>query len=81
MALGIEAGHLQPGDRVALLGIGSGINVLMLAVDWQHSLVGGPAKRAAGCKRLASSCLVLRFALVTTCFAPPTTRRTISRSK
>jgi len=37
MAIGIENGHLQPRDRVALLGIGSGINVLMLAVDWQTS--------------------------------------------
>ena len=35
MALGIEAGHLQPGDRVALLGIGSGLNSLMLGLDWQ----------------------------------------------
>ena len=40
MALGAEAGHLQPGDHAALLGIGSGINVLMLAVEWQKSLVG-----------------------------------------
>ena len=30
-AIGIENGHVQPGDRVALLGIGSGINVIMLA--------------------------------------------------
>jgi 3-oxoacyl-[acyl-carrier-protein] synthase-3 len=38
--LGIEQGHLKPGDRVALLGIGSGINVLMLAVHWQrHSSI------------------------------------------
>jgi 3-oxoacyl-[acyl-carrier-protein] synthase-3 len=36
-ALGIENGHLQANDRVALLGIGSGINVLMLGVDWQRS--------------------------------------------
>ena len=36
MAMGIEQGHLEPGDRVALLGIGSGINALMLAVDWQQ---------------------------------------------
>jgi len=36
-ALGVEHGHLQPGDRLGLLGIGSGINVLMLGVDWQHS--------------------------------------------
>lgn len=38
MALGIEAGHLQPNQRAALLGIGSGINVLMLAIDWRTTL-------------------------------------------
>ncbi len=37
-ALGIENDHLQKNDRLALLGIGSGINVLLLAVDWQESL-------------------------------------------
>jgi 3-oxoacyl-[acyl-carrier-protein] synthase III len=37
MALGIEAGHLQRGDRVALLGIGSGLNSVMLGVDWQST--------------------------------------------
>jgi 3-oxoacyl-[acyl-carrier-protein] synthase-3 len=42
LALGVEAGHVKPDERVALLGIGSGINVLMLAVDWQHSLIGSP---------------------------------------
>jgi 3-oxoacyl-[acyl-carrier-protein] synthase-3 len=34
MARGIEAGHVQPGDRVAMLGIGSGINSIMLGVEW-----------------------------------------------
>ncbi|MDO5674183.1 MAG: 3-oxoacyl-ACP synthase III [bacterium] len=34
MALGIEAGKLLPGRRAALLGIGSGINALMLGVEW-----------------------------------------------
>ncbi|HEV7222292.1 MAG TPA: 3-oxoacyl-ACP synthase III [Pirellulales bacterium] len=38
-ALGIERGHLAQGDQVALLGIGSGINVLMLAVDWRRAAV------------------------------------------
>jgi acyl-CoA:acyl-CoA alkyltransferase len=33
-SLGIEKGHVQPGDRVALLGIGSGINVMMLGLEW-----------------------------------------------
>jgi len=34
-ALGIESGHLAAGDQVALLGIGSGLNALMLGIDWQ----------------------------------------------
>ena len=34
-ALGIGQGHLQPGDRVALLGIGSGLNSVMMGIDWQ----------------------------------------------
>jgi 3-oxoacyl-[acyl-carrier-protein] synthase-3 len=34
-AMGIERGQMCPGDRVALLGIGSGINVVMLGLDWQ----------------------------------------------
>ena len=34
MACGIEAGQLLPGQRAALLGIGSGINSLMLGVEW-----------------------------------------------
>lgn len=38
-AIGIENGHLAKDDHLALLGIGSGINVLMLAVDWQTSLL------------------------------------------
>src|SRR3954470_5354324 len=36
MARGIEAGCSSAGDHVAMLGIGSGINCLMLAVDWQQ---------------------------------------------
>ncbi len=34
MALASEEGFLRPGDRVAMLGIGSGINSLMIAVEW-----------------------------------------------
>jgi 3-oxoacyl-[acyl-carrier-protein] synthase III len=33
-ALGIERGHVDPGDNVALLGIGSGLNALMLGMHW-----------------------------------------------
>ena len=35
-AMGIEQGHLRPGDRVAMMGIGSGINVVILGIDWQQ---------------------------------------------
>ncbi len=38
-AIGVERGHVAPDDRVAFLGIGSGINVLMLGVEWHKSLV------------------------------------------
>jgi len=41
LALGAEAGHLQPSDHVALLGIGSGFNCQMLALEWQRSQVAG----------------------------------------
>lgn len=37
-AIGIESEHLRPGDHVALLGIGSGINVIMLGIDWKRGL-------------------------------------------
>lgn len=33
-ALGVQRGHVAPGDRVAWLGIGSGLNCLMLGIDW-----------------------------------------------
>jgi acyl-CoA:acyl-CoA alkyltransferase len=36
-SLGIESGHVQPGDRVALFGIGSGINVIMLGIEWRQT--------------------------------------------
>ncbi len=34
LALAADAGAIQPGDQVGLLGIGSGLNCLMLAVEW-----------------------------------------------
>ena len=41
MALAAENEHLATGDRVGMLGIGSGINCLMLGVQWQVPLVRG----------------------------------------
>ncbi len=34
IAAAIEAGAVREGDQVALLGIGSGLNSLMLALEW-----------------------------------------------
>jgi 3-oxoacyl-[acyl-carrier-protein] synthase-3 len=39
MAIGLERGFVNKGERLGLLGIGSGINCLMAAVHWQRSLV------------------------------------------
>lgn len=41
MALASQTGHIRPQDRVALLGIGSGINCQMLGVEWQKTCVQG----------------------------------------
>ncbi len=50
-AIAIERGFIGPNENVALLGIGSGVNVMMLAVQWKKSLVGAakrlPAKAIA----------------------------------
>lgn len=40
MAVALEKDHVVSGNRVALLGIGSGINCLMMAVEWQKTLSG-----------------------------------------
>lgn len=39
LAVGAERKFLQAGDNVGMLGIGSGINCLMLGVQWRRSLV------------------------------------------
>ncbi len=41
MARGLEERPASKGDRLALLGIGSGINCVMLACDWQESRILG----------------------------------------
>lgn len=37
-SLGIETGFAREGEKLAFLGIGSGINVVMLAVEWNRTL-------------------------------------------
>lgn len=39
-AIGTENGFARPGDRVALMGIGSGINVVMLGMEWNRTPPG-----------------------------------------
>lgn len=39
MAAGIEQGRVDADDNVGMLGIGSGINCVMLGVNWQRALV------------------------------------------
>jgi 3-oxoacyl-[acyl-carrier-protein] synthase-3 len=39
MAAGIEQGHVDANDNIGMLGIGSGINCVMLGVNWQRALV------------------------------------------
>jgi acyl-CoA:acyl-CoA alkyltransferase len=41
LALGAEQGHVPAGAPVALLGIGSGLNSLMLGLEWQSVAVQG----------------------------------------
>jgi len=38
LALGLQRNVVQPGDQIALLGIGSGLNCVMLGLDWQKTL-------------------------------------------
>ena len=54
MALAAEAGQLPRDQRVAMLGIGSGINCQMLGVRWQVSLVDGGPRDTFG-RELASA--------------------------
>ncbi|MCA9132113.1 MAG: 3-oxoacyl-ACP synthase III [Planctomycetales bacterium] len=41
LALGLKSGALAAGSRIALLGIGSGINSVMMSTHWPQPLVAG----------------------------------------
>ncbi len=41
LAMGLCSGAIKPASNVALLGIGSGINSVMMATRWQHPIVAG----------------------------------------
>ena len=57
MAIACQTGFVRPGDLVALLGIGSGINCLMAGTRWQKSLISGnlPEDALGGALKLAAS--------------------------
>ena len=41
MAIACQQGFIRSGDRVGLLGIGSGINCIMMEIEWQTNQVSG----------------------------------------
>lgn len=41
LAMGLRSQSIKAGSRVALLGIGSGINSVMMTTHWQHPIVAG----------------------------------------
>jgi len=47
-ALGVQRGHVRSGEHLALMGIASGINVMVLGVDWQESLADEGSRAALG---------------------------------
>jgi len=55
MAVGLERGHVAAGDNVAMLGIGSGINCLMLGVSWQRVLSSKDVQQPASDSQQVSS--------------------------
>jgi 3-oxoacyl-[acyl-carrier-protein] synthase-3 len=48
MALGVEQGRVRKGEHVAMLGIGSGINCLMLGAEWQRTAAHSKSKTTKG---------------------------------
>ncbi len=41
MAIGAQQGFIEPGENVGMLGIGSGINCIMLGAHWNRTVVAG----------------------------------------
>ena len=47
LAIAAETGFIKPDDQVALLGIGSGINSIMVGVQWREARVGSHGRVTA----------------------------------
>ena len=54
-AVGTQTGFAKPGDCVALLGIGSGINVIMLGIEWQKTIVDAEFQRQTIVQKIAEA--------------------------
>ena len=52
-AVGIQTGFAKPGDRIALMGIGSGINVIMLGVEWKKTIADAEFQQLDIVKKIA----------------------------
>ena len=50
LAMGIRAGFISAGKKVALLGIGSGINSVMMATEWDQPLASGEIDASAAAR-------------------------------
>ncbi|MFM9066866.1 MAG: 3-oxoacyl-[acyl-carrier-protein] synthase III C-terminal domain-containing protein [Planctomycetota bacterium] len=48
LGIGLERGVVAAGEQLAFLGIGSGINCLMLAAEWQRACVLGDPIGSSG---------------------------------
>lgn len=51
LALAAQTQFIEPGQNVALLGIGSGINCVMIGAQWQTTMVSGTGEMPEGMQR------------------------------
>jgi 3-oxoacyl-[acyl-carrier-protein] synthase-3 len=60
VAVGMQTGFVQSGERAALLGIGSGINVIMLGIEWQKSIIDPKFQQYDVVKKICETNKLLR---------------------
>lgn len=54
LAFAASSGHITPGDQVGMLGIGSGINSVMISAKWQETRVQGDGSLPASDRQIGS---------------------------
>jgi 3-oxoacyl-[acyl-carrier-protein] synthase-3 len=55
MAIGVEQGFVGKGDQIGMLGIGSGLNSIMLAAEWNQARVAQSTSRASAESQTAAA--------------------------